>query len=368
MGERGMTTISVGLGPRGYPIHFSEGLVTTGSTAELTSLDAAVGDSVFVVTNETVSKLYSEKIQMLFGQKESGAYVMPDGESHKTMDQVLAIVGCLLAEGYTRDTTIVAVGGGVVGDVAGFAAAIYQRGISVVQIPTTLLAQVDSSVGGKTAVNHPLGKNMMGAFHQPNAVFIDVTSLRTLSAREYAAGLAEVVKHAALADLEYFVWLEDHVGDILNRQTSALSTMIAWSCRIKAEIVAEDETERGRRALLNFGHTFGHAIETLSGYGRVLHGEAVAIGMVMAANLSCRMAKVDQEVPERIAQLLAAFGLPTAPEPGLDPIAFRAAMGRDKKATREGLRLIVLEEIGNAVMTADYGERLLSDTLAAHLS
>jgi 3-dehydroquinate synthase len=362
-----MTTISVGLGARAYPIQFVEGLVTDGSTEGFAALDAIVGDSVFVVTNETVSELYSEKIQALFGHRRYSTYVMPDGEFHKTMDQVQAIVGRLLEDGCTRDTTIVAVGGGVVGDVAGFAAAIYQRGIAVVQVPTTLLAQVDSSVGGKTAVNHPLGKNMMGAFHQPSMVLIDVTTLRTLSAREYAAGLAEVVKHAALADLEYFVWLEDHVADILDRETSALTTMIAWSCRIKAEIVAEDETERGRRALLNFGHTFGHAIETLSGYGRVLHGEAVAIGMVMAADLSCRLSMVDQEVPDRIAQLLSAFGLPIAPEAGFDSVGFRSAMGRDKKATSEGLRLIVLEALGNAVITADFGETLLRDTLAAHL-
>lgn len=363
-----MKTIRVGLGARAYPIHFVEGLVSEGAARGFAELDAAIGDSVFVVTNETVSGLYSANIQALFGGRGLSTYVMPDGESHKTMDQVLAIVGCLLEGGYTRDTTVVAVGGGVVGDVAGFAAAIYQRGISVVQIPTTLLAQVDSSVGGKTAVNHPLGKNMMGAFHQPNAVLIDVTTLRTLSAREYAAGLAEIVKHAALADQDYLVWLENHVAEIVERETSALSVMIAWSCRIKAEIVAEDETERGRRALLNFGHTFGHAIETLSGYERVLHGEAVAIGMVMAADLSCRLGMIDQQVRDRIARLLTAFGLPVAPEKGFDPVAFRSAMGRDKKATSEGLRLIVLESLGNAVITADYGEDNLRDTLAAYLT
>ena len=288
---------------------------------------------------------------------------MPDGEAHKTLDQVTAIIGALLSEGYTRETTLIALGGGVVGDVAGFAAAVYQRGVQVIQVPTTLLSQVDSSVGGKTAVNHPLGKNMIGAFHQPKLVIMDVETLKTLSDREFSAGLAEIVKHAALADWAYFQWLQAHQVSIMARDSACLMEMIQWSCLIKAGIVAEDEKEHGRRALLNLGHTFGHAIETLSGYGIVLHGEAVAIGLMMAADYSVRAKLLMQSAPVQLKQLLAAFALPTMAPTGLIKQDFLQAMGRDKKATSEGLRLVILSDLGRAEVTSQIDERALEQTL-----
>ncbi len=358
-----MKSITVELADRSYPILFLPGLVTGADSAAQAPLAAAMGDSIFVVSNETVAGLYLASLQKLLGDRKVDVYIMPDGEQHKTLDQIDAIVGELLAGGHTRETTLIALGGGVVGDVAGFAAAVYQRGVAVIQMPTTLLSQVDSSVGGKTAVNHPLGKNMIGAFHQPKMVVIDVETLKTLSPREFSAGLAEIVKHAALADWDYFQWLQANQDSIMARDSACLMTMIEWSCRIKAVIVASDETEQGQRALLNLGHTFGHAIETLSGYGVVLHGEAVAVGLMMAADYSVRTKTLFDAAPTQLAQLLTAFALPTALPKGLNKADFLQAMNRDKKTTTDGLRLVILRDLGRADVTSRINERALEQTL-----
>ncbi len=363
-----MKSITVELADRSYPIVFCPGLVTGYDDSEQAVLAAALGESVFIVSNETVAGLYLEPLKKQLGDRKVNVYIMPDGESYKTLDQIDAIIGELLVGGHTRETTLIALGGGVVGDVTGFAAAVYQRGVAVIQMPTTLLSQVDSSVGGKTAVNHPLGKNMIGAFHQPKMVVMDVETLKTLSAREFSAGLAEIVKHAALADWDYFQWLQANQGRIMARNSACLMTMIEWSCRIKALIVADDETEQGKRALLNLGHTFGHAIETLSGYGVVLHGEAVAIGLLMAADYSVRSKTWVESAPAQLAQLLTAFSLPTVLPKGLVKVAFRQAMGRDKKATSEGLRLVILRDLGRADVTSQIDEEALEQTLAFFLN
>ena len=363
-----MKSITVELADRSYPIVFCPGLITVTTGTGQDVLAAAAGESVFVVSNETVAGLYLEPLKKHFGDRMLGAYIMPDGEAHKTLDQINAIIGALLAGGHTRETTLIALGGGVVGDVTGFAAAVYQRGVPVIQVPTTLLAQVDSSVGGKTAVNHPLGKNMIGAFHQPKMVVMDVETLKTLSDREFSAGLAEIVKHAALADWEYFQWLEANQAPIMDRDSACLMAMIEWSCRIKSAIVAEDETEQGKRALLNLGHTFGHAIETLSGYGVVLHGEAVAIGLMMAADYSVRTKALIESAPEQLKQLLTAFALPILPPKGLKKTAFLQAMGRDKKATSAGLRLVMLRGLGRAEVTSQIDEAALEQTLDRFLT
>ena len=363
-----MKSITVELADRSYPIVFCPGLVTGADGSEQTVLAAAMGDSIFIVSNETVAGLYLAPLKKLLGDRKVDVYIMPDGEAYKTLNQIDAIIGKLLAAGHTRETTLIALGGGVVGDVTGFAAAVYQRGVAVIQVPTTLLSQVDSSVGGKTAVNHPLGKNMIGAFHQPKMVVMDVETLKTLSPREFSAGLAEIVKHAALADWAYFQWLQAHQDSIMARDSACLMTMIEWSCRIKAEIVASDETEQGRRALLNLGHTFGHAIETLSGYGLVLHGEAVAMGLMMAADYSVRSKTLFESAPAQLARLLTAFSLPTVLPKGLIKADFLQAMGRDKKATAEGLRLVILRDLGRADLTSQIDEAALEQTLAFFLN
>ena len=359
-----MKTITVALGERAYPIAFCEGLISRAEPAHLEVLLERVGQSVFVVTNSTVAPLFLDGLLSKLSGKKCGYHCLPDGEQFKTLEEVEGIIGQLIEQGFTRDSTMIALGGGVVGDVAGFAAAIFQRGIPIIQIPTTLLSQVDSSVGGKTAVNHPLGKNMLGAFHQPSLVVIDVATLTSLNPREYAAGLAEIVKHAALADSDYFEWLEANIELIIERDLDCLAEMIAKSCHIKAEIVAEDETEQGRRGLLNLGHTFGHAIETLSGYGQVLHGKAVAISLLMAADYSVRDGYIAQTVKTRLHALLSGFGLPVVAPSSLPVDLFKAAMARDKKATQAGMKLIVLQALGKAEILEDVDLAVLDETLA----
>jgi 3-dehydroquinate synthase len=289
---------------------------------------------------------------------------LPDGERYKTLETLNTIFDTLLTNHHNRSTTIIALGGGVVGDTAGFAAASYQRGISFIQVPTTLLAQVDSSVGGKTAVNHPLGKNMIGAFHQPVAVFIDTDSLQSLPTRELIAGLAEVIKHGALADRQYFDWLEDSVEQLLNLDTEVVTRAIRKSCEIKARIVSEDEKESGIRALLNFGHTFGHAIENGLGYGQWLHGEAVGAGMVMAADLSVRLGLCNKEDGRRLKSLIQRVGLPIAPPTSLVN-QFTELMRRDKKASDKGLRFVLLSELGKAELVEDIDQSTLQLTINA---
>ncbi|MEN7341815.1 MAG: 3-dehydroquinate synthase [Pseudomonadota bacterium] len=353
-----MTTtqvLSVALGERSYPICIGTGLLSQGH-ALLPVIHA--GQTVVIVTNETVGPLYLERAKGLFQNGTVVTHELADGEQWKTPAAALSIIDTALENGAARDSLFVALGGGVVGDITGFAAAAFMRGVSFLQIPTTLLAQVDSSVGGKTGVNHARGKNLIGAFHQPKAVLIDIDTLNTLQEREYAAGLAEVIKYGAIADPAFFEWLEANIGALRERETEALTHAIYRSCELKALIVAEDEREQGRRALLNFGHTFGHAIEACTNYNTWLHGEAVALGMIMAA----RMSALPQEDIERLVRLLDAAGLPTA---AVDVSAtdLLAAMLHDKKVAQGRVRLILLRSLGDAFVTGDYDDAHLQRVL-----
>jgi 3-dehydroquinate synthase len=316
-----------------------------------------------VVSNTTVAPLYLEAVQSSLNGLRHEAVILPDGEAYKTLESLNQIYTQLLEGRFDRNTTLIALGGGVIGDITGFAAASYQRGVPFIQIPTTLLSQVDSSVGGKTGVNHPLGKNMIGAFYQPQAVIIDITTLSTLPDRELSAGIAEVIKYGILGDAEFFAWLEKNVGRLLSRDPDALGYAIARSCQDKADIVAADEKEQGQRALLNLGHTFGHAIETGMGYGVWLHGEAVACGMVMAAELSQRMGWIDGEAVERITILIERAHLPIAPPPQIAPQHFMDLMSVDKKVLDGQLRLVLLHAIGKAVVTDQFDPAALADLL-----
>jgi 3-dehydroquinate synthase len=357
-----MITVDVALGERSYPIAIGSGLLTRAGehlAARLPSRRAVI------VSNPVVAQHWLAPLRASLGRAgiEAQVLLIPDGETHKNWNTLHDLVTRLLEMQAERSTTLVALGGGVVGDVAGFAAAIYQRGMRYVQIPTTLLAQVDSSVGGKTAVNHPLGKNMIGAFHQPDAVLIDIDCLATLPARELAAGLAEVIKYGAIRDAAFFAWLESHLDRLLAREPAALEEAVAVSCRIKAGIVAADERETGERALLNFGHTFGHAIEAAQGYGNWLHGEAVAAGMVIAARLSQRRGAIKAVDTERLVDLLRRSGLPVA-APSLPLSRWMSLMAQDKKVTEGAIRFILLEALGWAVIAGDVAR----DDLAAVLS
>jgi 3-dehydroquinate synthase len=350
------TTVNVALGERSYPIVIGEALLGSGF-----DLAAHVrGRDCLVVTNTTVGPLYLAKLEAGLHGKQFTSLALEDGESFKTLAAVEKILDCLVAGGANRDTTVIALGGGVVGDIAGFGAAAYMRGVDFIQVPTTLLAQVDSSVGGKTGVNHPGGKNLIGAFHQPRLVLIDIDTLKTLPDRELHAGLAEVIKYGAIADAAFFAWLEEHMPALLERDADALAYAVRRSCELKAAVVAEDEREAGRRAILNFGHTFGHAIEHCQGYGEWLHGEAVAAGMVMAAALS----DIDEETRQRLERLIERAGLPVRPPP-VGAGRLRAAMGMDKKALSRALRFVLLERLGQAYLTADFDEPRLLQILEA---
>jgi 3-dehydroquinate synthase len=355
-------TLTVALAERSYPIHVGTNLLR--DVAGL--LPAPRPARAVVVTNATIARLHLEALQA--GLSASGmrhdAVVIADGEEHKDWATLYELHTRLLELAAERSTLLIALGGGVIGDLAGFAAATYQRGMPLVQIPTTLLAQVDSSVGGKTAVNHPLGKNMIGAFHQPMAVIIDTATLATLPSREYAAGIAEVVKYGAVHSAELFAWLETSVDSLLARDARAVAHAIVESCRIKADIVAVDERETGRRAVLNFGHTFGHAIEAATGYGAWLHGEAVAAGMVLAARLSVRVSGLVPRECDRLRALLERAGLPTQAPP-LGPKRYLELMARDKKVERGALRLVLLQALGRAVIRDDIPPEALHDLLAA---
>lgn len=349
-------TLKVDLGDRSYPIVIGRGLLQDGFDLQPYLTDGAC----LIVSNETVAPLYAEHVKALLGDRDVQVLQLPDGESFKTLATVQLVIDELVRIGANRDANVIALGGGVVGDIAGFAAACYMRGISLIQIPTTLLAQVDSSVGGKTGVNHPGGKNLIGAFYQPRLVLIDTETLVTLPDRELSAGSAEIIKHAAIADKEFFSWLEKRIDGLLQRDPDALAVAITACCEIKSKIVAEDEREAGRRALLNFGHTFGHAIEMSMGYGEWLHGEAVAVGMLMAATLSGLAA--DEQ--SRLEQLLTAAGLPTSP-PVVDAAVLRKAMSLDKKASAHTLKFVLLKSLGDAFVTTDYSEPVLEDILQA---
>jgi 3-dehydroquinate synthase len=343
-----MDLVQLALGESSYPIYIGAGLLDDSVliTGHIT------GQQVLVVTNTTVAPLFLARLKSVLQAYHVEVLELPDGEQYKTLESLDMVLTSLLRGGHNRGTTLIALGGGVVGDTTGFAAACYQRGVAFIQVPTTLLAQVDSSVGGKTAVNHPLGKNMIGAFHQPKAVIIDPQTLQSLPRRELLAGLAEVIKHGAMADLLYFEWLEANIEDLLALDLEKMSYAIKRSCEIKANIVSLDEKELGARALLNFGHTFGHAIETGMGYGVWLHGEAVAAGMIMAARLSTRLGMCSATDTERLLQLIQRAGLPTAPPASLAG-RFVALMARDKKANDAGLRHVLLNRLGEAVLVSN---------------
>jgi 3-dehydroquinate synthase len=350
--------LNVELGDRSYPIIIGQKLL---GTLDLTSWVS--GAQVMIVTNETVAPLYLESAKACFPGKQVDTVILPDGEQYKDWQTLNLIFDGLLEKRHSRKTTLVALGGGVVGDMTGFAAASYQRGVAFVQIPTTLLSQVDSSVGGKTGINHPLGKNMIGAFHQPEMVMIDTESLKSLSAREVSAGLAEVIKYGLIRAPEFLVWLERNVSALLDLEQEALAEAIYRSCACKAEVVALDEREGGLRAILNLGHTFGHAIETFAGYGNVLHGEAVGTGMMMAADLSARQGWITDQDRDRAIRLIASARLPGRAPEGMTPDDFLRLMAVDKKNIDGTLRLVALRALGDAVVTDEIDSQHLSDTL-----
>jgi len=365
--ETNRQSLQVDLGERSYTIHIGAlGIREPAEFAKL--LDPLIaGQQVAVITNETVAPLYLDAVLGALGQRKVDVYQLPDGESHKNLASFEAVTTFLLEGRHNRTTCLIALGGGVVGDLCGFVAATFQRGVDLIQIPTTLLAQVDSSVGGKTAVNHPAGKNMIGAFYQPKAVLADTTVLATLPPREYAAGLAEVVKYGVIDDVDFFQWLEANVAALRSRSSAALQHVILRSCASKAKVVSEDERESGRRAILNFGHTFGHAIEKLAGYGQWLHGEAVAIGMVMAADLSVRQCGFAQTDALRLRHLLEALGLPvTLGDQELKTKAMIEAMGLDKKVSDGQLRFVLARQLGDVYVCDDVSVQTLKDVLAPH--
>jgi 3-dehydroquinate synthase len=354
-----MPTLNLDLGARSYPIYIDSGLFEN----EKLFSDHIRGKRVCIVTNTIVAPLYLEKIKSKLTNFDVDEIILPDGEAEKSLANFERIMSHLLKNEHGRDTTLIALGGGVIGDITGFAAASYQRGVDFIQVPTTLLSQVDSSVGGKTAVNHPLGKNMIGAFYQPKAVIIDINSLATLPVREFNAGMAEVIKYGILGDYDFFVWLENNITSIKANDKKMLAEMIEKCCQCKADIVANDETEAGIRALLNLGHTFGHAIEAEQGYGNWLHGEAVATGMVLAGKLAVAMNLLEVSELCRIESLIEAFDLPLqAPEKmGCDD--FTRHMRRDKKNIGGKLRFIVPTAIGKSEIRDDITQETLQQIL-----
>jgi 3-dehydroquinate synthase len=349
-------TLQVDLGDRSYPIVIGQKLLAT----DLLGRHVA-GDRVAIVTNTTVAPLYLEQVREMLTRagKQVVTVELPDGEEEKNWSSLMRVFDVLLAEKCDRKTTLVALGGGVIGDLTGFAAATYMRGIPFIQVPTTLLAQVDSSVGGKTGINHPLGKNMIGAFYQPQAVLADTSTLDTLPPRELSAGLAEVIKHGAIIDAPFFDWIESNIAALIDRDAAALAYAIQRSCEIKAEVVRQDEREGGLRAILNFGHTFGHAIEAGLGYGEWLHGEAVGCGMVMAADLSQRLGFIDAKTSMRIADLVRVAGLPIiAPDLGTE--RWLELMQIDKKNEGGQIKFILLKPLGASVIMPVPQEALLA--------
>jgi 3-dehydroquinate synthase len=353
-------TLDVGLGERSYPIHIGSGAMARAGDV----LAAEGARRAVVVTNEAVATHWLAPLRASLDARGVACDVVtiPDGEAHKNFATLESVITRLIELRAERKTVMVALGGGIVGDITGFAAAVYQRGTPFVQVPTTLLAQVDSSVGGKTGINHPLGKNMVGAFYQPRAVLIDTLCLSTLPKREMAAGLAEVIKYGAIRDAAFFAWLEDNIEALVARDGIALMHAIYESCSIKAAIVAADEREEGERALLNFGHTFGHAIENGVGYGEWLHGEAVAAGMAVAARVSHRVGRLGEDGVQRLTALIARADLPTA-APALGFDRWKTLLARDKKVAAGTIRFVLLDAIGKAVISADVGDDVLREYL-----
>ncbi|XOV84091.1 MAG: 3-dehydroquinate synthase [bacterium] len=357
-----MQTVNVELGQRSYPIQIGEGLLQPEALAAFFRRTVK-SQQIALFTNKTLNELYGDQVRHALGGRQVDTFVMGDGEQFKNLATYSQAMDFLMQHRHNRTTCLVALGGGVVGDLTGFVAATFQRGVDFVALPTTLLAQVDSSVGGKTAVNHPAGKNMIGAFYQPRAVIIDSNVLSTLPAREYAAGLAEVVKYGVIADADFFAWLENNIAALQHREPEALAHVIARSCEIKADVVAQDEREGGVRAILNFGHTFGHAIENLAGYGTWLHGEAVAIGMVMAARFSQKVCHFPAAHTQRLIALLAAFDLPISLTAAASTTAMLSAMGLDKKAADGRLRFVLSTQLGSAIVTDNFEQLDLEDVL-----
>jgi 3-dehydroquinate synthase len=356
-----MQRLHIELGERSYPILIGPGLLHDAARVG----GSVAARDVLVVTNTTVAPLYLARLERALQGKRVASLALPDGEQHKTLATLNRVFDALVEQRMNRDACIVALGGGVVGDLAGFAAACYQRGVDYVQVPTTLLAQVDSSVGGKTGVNHPGGKNLIGAFHQPRAALADTDTLATLPPREFRAGLAEVVKYGLIADAGFLDWIEVNLDALLRLEGAALAHAIRRSCEIKAEIVAEDEREHGRRALLNLGHTFGHALETATGYGEWLHGEAVGAGLLMAADLSCRLGWLAQADLTRVRRLLERAGLPVR-APAIGAGRALELMGMDKKVLAGRIRLVLMRRLGEGVVVGDCPEDALEATLSAH--
>ena len=359
-----MKTLNIDLGHHRYPIHIGRGILSDAGLI----VPHVHGQQVFVISNEVVAPLYLETLLTTLGDTfKVATHILPDGEQTKSLAHAEAVFTKMLELPCDRSATVVALGGGVVGDLSGFCAACYQRGVKFIQVPTTLLSQVDSSVGGKTGVNHPLGKNMIGAFHQPEVVIIDSDTLDSLDARQFSAGLAEVVKYALLGDLEFLDWLELHMPAILMRDEQAITAIIERSCRAKAQIVVEDEKEQGVRALLNLGHTFGHAIENAKGYGVWLHGEAVGLGMLMAADLSHHMGMINAADVARVRAILIAADLPVDGVSGVDAARLRALMSVDKKVKSGKLRLVLYRGLGRAELFDSVPETLIMNTLQRYI-
>ena len=344
-----MQKLVVDLGERSYPILIEANLLQTEDFRRYLP-----GSQVMLVTNETVAPLYQDVVIRALEGKTVHTLVLPDGEKYKNLEHLSEIFDALIEHRHNRTTTLIALGGGVIGDMTGFAAACYQRGVNFIQIPTTLLAQVDSSVGGKTAVNHPRGKNMLGAFYQPQAVLIDTQTLSTLPDREYAAGMAEVIKYGLIADIEFLTWLEQNMDALMARDPKQIAVAVKKSCETKAWVVAEDEKEQGLRAILNLGHTFGHAIEAAQKYSGWLHGEAVAAGMVMAAEFSCRIGWIQKQDVDRTRKILGRALLPVDPPSDIGADTFIELMGLDKKVLNGKLRLVLLRKLGEALVTDDF--------------
>ena len=357
-----MKTLHVDLGERSYPIFIGPNLL---GNADLYT-PYIKGRQVMIVTNETVAPLYLKQVEAALQGYKIETVILPDGEQYKTLEVLNSIFTALLEKRFDRQCTLVALGGGVVGDMTGFAAAAYQRGVDFIQIPTTLLAQVDSSVGGKTGVNHELGKNMIGAFHQPNCVIADTSTLKTLDDRQLSAGIAEVIKYGLIRDIPFCEWLESSMDKMLARDDAVLAEAIERSCQNKADVVAADEKESGQRALLNLGHTFGHAIEAASGYGNWLHGEAVGTGMLMAADMSMRLGWITQSDVQRVENLIDRALLPTRAPAKMDYDLFMHYMAVDKKVKDGRLRFVLFKAIGQAIVTDDYDEASLRQTIEAH--
>ncbi|MBF8268925.1 MAG: 3-dehydroquinate synthase [Gammaproteobacteria bacterium] len=354
-----MRKIKVDLGVRSYPIFIGAGILGSGELL----VEQLSTRQVLIVTNKTIEPLYLSSMQSALADRNVKTCVLPDGESYKTLEVMQDIITALLEHRFSRDCCLIALGGGVVGDITGFAAACYQRGAQYIQVPTTLLAQVDSSVGGKTAVNHRLGKNMIGAFHQPAAVIADIKVLDTLPERQLSAGLAEVIKYGLIRDAEFFTWLEANIHKLKARDADALIYAVERSCLNKAAVVAADETEQGLRAILNYGHTFGHAIETGLDYQGWLHGEAVGLGMLMAAEFSRRLGWLTAESVGRIRALLEQAGLPVRLPQSLSTSMLRELMAVDKKSRQGNLFLVLLKAIGSSVVTGDFNNQYLLETI-----